>query len=57
MSLIEGVFGASGSGFYSAAEQIRAEMLAGGRNTAERVFSLYEKLSGNRLEYTADIPA
>ncbi len=56
MSLIEGVFGASGSGFYSAAEQIRAEMLAGGRNTAERVFSLYEKLSGNRLEYTADIP-
>lgn len=56
MSLIEGVFGASGSGFYSAAEQIRAEMLAGGRNAAERVFSLYEKLSGNRLEYTADIP-
>lgn len=56
MSLIEGVFGASGSGFYSAAEQLRAEMLAGNRSAGERVFSLYEKLSGTRLEYTADSP-
>lgn len=53
MSLIEGVFGASGSGFFSAAEQTRAEILAGDRSAAERVFSLYENLTGIRLEYSA----
>ncbi len=56
MSLIEGVIGASGSGFYSSAEQLRAEMLAGNRSAAERVFSLYERLTGERLEYAADEP-
>lgn len=57
MSLIEGVVGASGSGFYQSAEQLRARMLAGDRTSAERVFSLYEKISGERLEYRGDVPA
>lgn len=56
MSLIEGVVGASGSGFYQSAEQLRARMLAGDRDSAERVFSLYERISGERLEYSADTP-
>lgn len=52
MSLIEGVFGASGSGLYSAAEQLRAAIQSGDAASAQRVFSLYEQISGERLEYT-----
>ena len=55
-SLIEGTLGASGSGVYSKAEQLRAAMLSGDGTSAEQVLSLYEQFSGERLEFTADQP-
>lgn len=55
-SLIEGTLSASGSGIYTKAEQLRSAMLAGDKTAAERIFSLYEQISGERLEFAADQP-
>ncbi|MGN1339708.1 MAG: hypothetical protein ACI4WS_05405 [Oscillospiraceae bacterium] len=55
-SLIEGTLGASGSGLYQRAEQLRASMLSGDRASAEKVFSLYQQISGEKLEFAADQP-
>ena len=55
-SLIEGTLSASGSGIYTKAEQLRAAMLAGDKTASEGIFSLYEQISGVRLEFAADQP-
>lgn len=49
ISLAEGTVGASGSGFYSAAETLRARINAGDSAAAEKLFSLYGELAGELL--------
>lgn len=50
ISLAEGTVGASESGFSARAEQLRAQINAGDKSAAERVFALYRELSGESLE-------
>lgn len=55
ISLIEGTVGASDSGFYEKAEQIRAEIMAGDGELATRIFTLYGELSGGEAEVPAGL--
>ena len=57
LSLITGTLSA-GEDFYAAAESARSVILAGGdRQLAERVFTLYSSLSGERLSVPAALTA
>ncbi len=50
LSLTEGIVGASGSGFYTKAEELRARISAGDEALAQRIFSLYADMSGEEVD-------